>query len=158
MRQHALDVVLQLADDAGAVADRMLGRNERAERQLVGLALLVQQFVEERDVAQLGREFREGVKPERVGAAHVHRQDRQLVLARELAAVGIHSGSVSTPSRMRARRPAGKIASGRPASNASSVIFSVTRVRSRVRLASTHSTGISTSLKRVHTRSASELA
>ena len=36
---------------------------------------------------------------------------------------------------------------GLPASNAASVIFSVSRVRSRVRLAGTHSTGIRLSLE-----------
>ncbi len=74
-------------------------------------------------------------------------------------ALGIQAGSASVPSGpRRARRPAGKMTRARSASMASRVSCRVRRVRSRVRFASTHSTGISTSSKPAATRWASELA
>ena len=71
----------------------------------------------------------------------------------------IQGGSERPPPGVRrARRPAGKMARARPASMASRVICRVVRVRSRVRLASTHSTGMRTSEKPGTTRWASALA
>ena len=77
--------------------------------------------------------------------------------ARDTALVA-QGSSVSTPPSLRASRPAGNTTTQRSASNASLARSSVSRVFSRVRLASTHSTGMITSPSRAETRSASALA
>ncbi|MNY21877.1 hypothetical protein D3C86_1554540 [compost metagenome] len=75
------------------------------------------------------------------------------------AAVVAHSGSVRWPcSSTRARRPAGNMTTQRSASKASFAAIRVARVFSRVRLAVTHSTGMTVSASRGETRRASALA
>src|SRR5690606_33934678 len=81
--QDVFDIVADVVGDGLWVAGEVLPRDLLAEGEVEPVALLVEQFVKQGDVAQLAVEAAEAVIEVRVAAVDVEWRQRRLVLARQ---------------------------------------------------------------------------